>query len=100
MESCATHMLPPSILVLTLISPNSLMTGPGGSPVLPAGIIIFPGGNCPPLGGGLSLLLFCEGVFGKGVGPQKEGDFLSACGFTELPRFSPFRSVNVNRFLR
>src|SRR5207249_7399309 len=31
-ESLATQMLPPSILVWTLISPNSLITGPGGSP--------------------------------------------------------------------
>src|SRR2546425_1071548 len=30
-ESLATQMLPPSILVWTLISPNSLITGPGGS---------------------------------------------------------------------
>ena len=54
--SLATHMLPPSILVGTLISPNSPMTGPGGILVFPAGIMMSPVAMSPPFAGTLILL--------------------------------------------
>ncbi len=55
--SLTIHMLPASILVGTLASPNSLITGPGGSPVFPAGTTMSSVATSPALAGTLTLLL-------------------------------------------
>src|SRR3989454_1032479 len=87
-ESCATHMLPPSIFVLTLISPNSLMTGPGGSPVLPAGIMISPVAMSPALAGALTFLFSSRMISEYGLSSEKRRKFDPVRALTNSPSFS------------
>src|SRR5712692_9126645 len=56
-ESLLTQMLPPSILVGTPASLNSLRTGPAGRLVLPAGMIMSSGAVSPDLAGRKTLFL-------------------------------------------
>jgi hypothetical protein len=53
--SLVTQILPPSIFVITLLSLNSLRTGPGARPVFPAGIIIGSEAISPPFAGNRTL---------------------------------------------